>query len=113
MYHMSDNSKTPTQQLAEILGFDPTREAGLTKDGISDVAAELMKERSDKAKAVAKDFLSKAIDVAQKKAKLEREFKKSSEAFDKELRKLVNRLNAAVAGRPPPEENEGEQKQEQ
>lgn len=105
---MSDpkNDNSPSAQLEKLLGFNPTREPGMNRSALDEVVAELAKERGEKAKVKAREFLSKAIDLATKRTKLERETKKQFEAFDKELGKLMNQLRAALDGRPAPVEGE-------
>lgn len=113
MSENQNNKATPVMQLEAILGFNPAKEPGVSKSAIDDVVAELAKERSEKAKQVAKGFITQAIGLAQQRAKVVREFNKQVEQFDKEIQKIMNRLRAAVDGRPAPtEENEGETKAE-
>jgi ribosome recycling factor len=109
LLNSGDLKMHPLAELTNILGFDPTKGVGTNKEGIEEVLKELAEERKVKAKAVAKDLMNKAIELAQKRVKAEQEFKKATTAFDKELRKLINTLNNALNGNTSPTQEDSEE----
>lgn len=101
---MADNTTTPTtniDKLASLLGFSPTKEvpgAAAFKGALE----EIQKERDAKLQAKVKEQLGTALDLAQKMAKLDREYLTQRGKWDKELGKLINGLTAAAGGKEPP-----------
>lgn len=99
----------PSEQLEELLTFDPSRPHRLEASAFGDVVAELAKERSDAAKARAKDLLTQAIKLRETHAKAEREFNGASKKFNKELGKVINQIRALANGRDPVEGDENKE----
>jgi hypothetical protein len=97
-------------QLTTLLQFDPIKEPGITPDAFSEVLAEIARDRQEKAKAKAREVITKAVELRKQMANARREFEKQEREFNKELGKLLNHLQTAVNGRteeataaPPPE----------
>lgn len=93
---------TGADRLTALLGYDPGKGVGITKDAFQSVLDDLQKERSDESRAKAKELLKKAIELRKQQHALRVEFVKKDAAADKELNKLVNQLESAVNGTPPP-----------
>lgn len=105
---MSDNNST--QRLVNLLGFDPARRPGPTADLLKDVLGEITKERAEKAKEQIKVQLVEAVQLREQMHRLENDFTKNKQKFEKQLGKILNFLEAAANGRPAPveEPTEGE-----
>ena len=86
------------ERLVELLNFDPAKEPSVTKGVFEELVAEVAKERAERAKTKAKEILIKAMDLRTKSAANAREFAKQQAAFEKELGKLVKRLDSFVRG---------------
>lgn len=97
---MSNN----TQRLIELFGFDPAKRENPTKDLLTEVLGDLKKERSEKAKVLAKTQLTEAVQLREQMYKLEKEFEGARAKFDKQLGKILNVLEASLNGRQPPAE---------
>lgn len=95
-------------KLKELVGFDPVRRQSPTEELMAEIKKELMDERLQKAKAQARETLTKAFALAEQMDVLEKTFLKQKKAFNKELGKLTNSLNASLRGRPAQEEGEEE-----
>lgn len=96
-----NNKNTPESLLKDItdaLGFDPTRGLQPDKDAFQEALKEITKERQEKATAAAIDLARKAIQQSEDFARLQKEFKKASEAFVKEFGKTMNRIKALSNG---------------
>ena len=89
-------------RLTALAGFDPAKQPTTTKEIFAEVVADIHKERAERAKVAAREQLLKAFELREKMSKVEREFLSQKAKFDKELGKMLNRLEASLQGRPPP-----------
>ncbi len=99
---MSDNSNA--SRLEKICGFDPTKKLSATGLLLAEVTRELREERETKAKDAARDQLKKAIELREKMHAIRKEFEGQTAKFDKELGKLLGRLEVGLRGGQPVEE---------
>lgn len=95
-----------TERLKEMLGFDPAAYSAPPNGVFAEALKELQEQRIKVAKEKAKEQLSKAIELREKMAVAKREYQNQEKKFEKELVKLLNRLEAMAKGDPPPEEGQ-------
>ena len=109
---MADATSKHVEKLTELLGFDPVKRSTLTQDLFKEVVSDISKDRIDKAKAQAKDLLTKALQLRDQKDKCEKDFAKEMKKFDKELGKVMNQIQGLLSGKEPQEEGgEGEKEE--
>ena len=96
------------KSLEEIIGFNPTKRPTPTATLFAEVAADLNKERVEKAKTQAKELITKAIDLTTQRDELEKKFRKEVERFDKELGKLMGQIDQLSQGKEPQPEPEAQ-----
>lgn len=94
------------RSLNDILGFDATKHPTPTADLFAEVAADLKKERLEKARVQAKELLAKAIELQTQKSALEKKFRAETQKFDKEFGKIMKQIDGLMAGRDPVDEPE-------
>ena len=94
-------SSSNAERLNRLVGFDPTKKMNATEELFAEVVDELRKEREVKAKEAAKEQLSKAVELREKMDKVRKEFEGQTAKFEKELGKLLSRLEAGLRGGKP------------
>jgi hypothetical protein len=90
--------QTNSDKLVDMLKFDPGKEPKVPQSAFEEIVADLTKERTEAAKAKAKEILFKAMDIRKKMTTTEREFNKTKAAAEKEMGKLLNQLKSALDG---------------
>jgi negative regulator of genetic competence, sporulation and motility len=104
---------SPTERLVGLAGDDVLKRPKVTEEIFKEVMSEIRKERSDKAKAKARELIVKALDLQEQMEKAEKEFRSQKAKFEKELGKILNQLendlNQAAGGQPPAQEEEAPQ----
>lgn len=103
---MSDQRKTSSDKLQEMLGFDAAKKGTLTNDLFGEVVKEIQQERHDEAKKRAKEHLVKAINLREQMEKARKDFEGQAKKFDKELGKVLNQIQGILTGKCPDEEKE-------
>lgn len=101
---MSDNF----DKLNDLLGFDAAKRTslgGVLKDSLAEVVAE----REEKARTECKAVILEAIGVAEQAKQAERQFASAQKKFNKQLGKLLGRLQ----GGGQPQEEEGDEDTEE
>lgn len=86
------------EKLNEILGFDPSKSDNITKDAFIDVVKELQIEKMHAVKVKAKELLKKAMELKVNKDKADKEYKKQSDKFEKELGTLLRNISNMTNG---------------
>ena len=86
------SNKTPAERLQDLVGFDPTKKPGMTESVLKSVLEEVNAERDKQAKEKARELIKQALEVREQMVKAERDFAAAKSKFDKELGKLLNRL---------------------
>lgn len=84
---MSDNFS----KLNEMLGFDASKHTPLGSV-LGDALKEVNEERAEKAKEECKKVVLEAIGIAEQAKQAERQFFSAQKKFDKQLGKLMGRL---------------------
>ena len=102
---MSGNNR---ERLSSMVGFDPAKHPQVTDDVFKKVMKDIKEERAEKAAEKAKGLLEQAFALSGQMAKAASDFKRQEKKFDKELGKLINRLESELKGGPPPVEEEAE-----
>ncbi len=92
-------------KLVELLKFDPAKTPNITSDALDAIVAELNEERFRKAKEIAKETISKAMELRGKMVQARKAFEKQEGQFEKELGKLMNGLKSALSGQPVAEDD--------
>ena len=92
---MSEENKNeqqnPQERLNKILGFDATKNAA--GNGVLGTAlAEIQKERDEANQKKAGELIKKAIEVSEKMAEAEKQFKGAMQKSGKELNKLISSI---------------------
>lgn len=94
---MADGKKSPSERLEKMLGFDPSKQSA-GSDVLTKAVEAITKERAEEALGKATDLLKQAIDLRKKRDQAERDFTAATKKFDKELGKLLNRIEALASG---------------
>ncbi len=81
----------------------PTRQE---LDVLSEAIREVNQEDGEKRKAEVKELVRKALSLQQQMNQAERQFNAEKAKFDKDLGKLLNRLQSFAKGEPDPVEEE-------
>lgn len=90
---------TSVDRLTKVLGFDPAKSGG---GGVfQEAMEEVNKKRADAYKAKAVALIEQAMDLRQKMDDAERQFNAQKKKFEKELGKLVNRIEGLAGGKSP------------
>lgn len=97
-------------RLSNLLGFDPAKNVSPGNEVLQEALKEINEERAKASKVAAKELLLKAIDVRTQWAGKKREFEALDKKFEKELGKLMNKLDALSKGKSM-EEAEREEKE--
>lgn len=92
----------PTEKLAELLGFDPTKKQSLPGDVLKDLLGEIQDERIKEVKTKAKEHLIKAITLREQMEKARRDFDGQYRKFSKELGGILSQLDGLVKGQNSP-----------
>ena len=77
--------------------FEPHEEK---LDILTEALGEISKERAEKRKEAAKELIRKALDLKDQMNASRKEFEGKSKKFDKELGKVMNRLQNMAKGKP-------------
>lgn len=86
-----------TDRLVKILGYDPARShSGPTV--FSEALKELQEESDKQTKAQAKELIGKAVELRKKMNERVRSVNSEIKKFDKELGKLLNKIEAFSKG---------------
>lgn len=104
---MSDKVSN-AKRLADLCGFDPVKKPTASHELFAEVLGDIRKEREEKAKVAAREQLTKAIELSEKMDKVKREFEGQYAKFEKELGKMLNRLESSLSGKPVVEEEKTE-----
>jgi hypothetical protein len=107
---VNPQQKSNVEKLQELLQFDPAKRHPVSQQLLGDALKEITEEREKAAKAQAKEFLLRAVNLVQEWDKKRKEFQSMERKFEKELGKLMKQINALAAGQEAPDE-EGEEKQ--
>lgn len=87
------------ERLTKVLGFDPAKNAG---GGVFAKAMdEVKKKREEAALSKATALIEQAMDLRQKMDDAERAFNVQKKKFEKELGKLVGRIEGLAGGKTP------------
>lgn len=108
------NSQNPNLlvQLSDLLGFDPVKQPHVTNSALNKVVQEIQDERQKKAEELAGKLLREAITLAESRHKLNVQYLKDCEKFDKGLKEYVKKIQRIVqqsSGGPVVEPEEDEQ----
>lgn len=113
MNNGQQQESTPSQpatanidKLASLLGFDPTKASPGVSDAMSAAMAEIAEENKKKAQGAAKALLTEAIQLSEQMAKADREYRNQKAKFDKNLGKLLRRIEGMASGKPVQEDEE-------
>ncbi len=99
---------TNADKLVDMLKFDPSKSGSVAPDVFQDALKEITEERNAKIKEEVKAQLKEAMDIQASMAKADREYASTRKKQDKALGKLINRLQARLAGKSPDEIEESE-----
>jgi hypothetical protein len=89
--------KPGTERLEDLLGHNPSKEL-VGGDILAEAMKEIREERVKEAKVKAKELLTKAIDLHQAITKADQEWRCKVNKFNKELGKVLGRLDAFAQG---------------
>jgi len=94
------------ERLEKLVGFDPVKRTPATRELFEEVVSDIRKEREQKAKEAAREQLVKAFELREKMHKVKKECDAQCAKFDKELGKLLSRLESGLSGAPAPAEDD-------
>jgi hypothetical protein len=106
---MSDKQ---VERLKNLVGFDPVRQPRLTNEIFREVMEEINATRAEKARSRARELLEKAFLLREQMAKARSDFERQEAKFDKELGKILSRLESEIHGSNSPAEEEPEKEKE-
>lgn len=99
MSNGQSNVSQSVDRLSRVLGFDPARKGGT---GVFADALEVVnKKRAEAAKDKAVGLIEQAITLREQMAQAENTFNAQKKKFEKELGKLVGRIEALAGGKSP------------
>jgi len=101
-------SKEIFDRLNRTLGFDPSKRAGPNASAVEKALKAHQEKRQAQAEAAAVQIIDKLVDISEKKAAIDKEYKKASEAVDKEIGKLEAELMRVSSNKPQVEETEAD-----
>lgn len=104
---MSD-PKSVGQRVVETLGTDPSKSPKLAGDIVKELMEEMQAERVEKVKGEAREILKQLADLHVNFEKAKKNVKQLEKAYNKSAGKLMNKLNAMLAGQEVPEEPEAD-----
>lgn len=96
---MSDTSSV--DRLSKALGYDPAKQSGNGSEVFQNALKKIQKKRDEELEAKAEELLQKAIDLRMKMDEADRQFNSQKKKFDKELGKLLSRIEAFSRGESP------------
>jgi len=97
---------SPAERLATLVGFDPAKRGSLSDELFKEVLEDLTEERVKKAKEAAKEQLEKAVKLREDFDKAEKSFDSQKKKFNKELGKLLNKIESQLKGEAPKDESD-------
>jgi hypothetical protein len=100
------DKKDVTTRLSDIVGFDPAKKTKLSDELFQEVLEDVSKARIEKAKENAKVQLEKAIKLREDFARAKKDFEKQEKKFNKDLGKLLNKIEAELRGEEPPKDDD-------
>ena len=111
---MSDEKqkKDPSERLKEMVKFDPSKPTGLSEELFAEVLEDVTKERIEEAKTEAKGLLEKALKLREDFGKAKKDFARQEKKFNKELGKLLNKVEAKLRGEAPKDESDDDSSEE-
>lgn len=101
-----------TERLNKLLGFDPTKRQSVTQELFKEVMDQVNADRMEKAREQAREQITKAIELRQQAAQLEKEFTGKMQKFDKELGKILSSLERSLNPNAPQAAEEEEEEKE-
>lgn len=90
---------TSIERLEKIVGFDPARGNSPGADVLAEALKEVKEERQKVSKEVAKQLLIKLIDLRSQMAAKKRDFDSQYKKSEKEMGKMLNKLEAMASGK--------------
>lgn len=97
---MADQNLASIDRLSKVLGYDPARQTG-TGEVFQAALKEIQEDRDKAVKEKAKALLTQAIDLRCKMDEARRQFTSQEKKFDKELKKLLGRIEGFAKGESP------------
>lgn len=91
---------TTAERLESLLGFDPGKGSGPGAKVLREAVEEIQKAQAEEKKGQAKELVQKAMEIRGKMVAAERRFNSEVKKMDKELGKLLNRIESMAAGKP-------------
>lgn len=99
-----------TERLTNLVGFDPAQHPKVTDEIFKEVMQDINEARAEKAKEKARGLLEQAFELRGQMAKARSEFERQEKKFEKELGKILNRLESELRGATlAPETQDGEE----
>jgi predicted RNA-binding Zn ribbon-like protein len=96
---MSNGLSGNIERLTKVLGFDPAKASG--GNVFSEALNEVQKKRTEATKAKAMELIESAIKLREEMDGLERQFGGQKKKFEKELGKVLNRIESMARGLSP------------
>lgn len=90
---------TSVERLTKVLGFDPARSSGGSV--FQEAMEEVNKKRVEANKARAIALIEQAVELRHKMDEAQRQFNAQTKKFEKELGKLVSRIEGLAGGKSP------------
>lgn len=103
---MSNETDPQANRLTKIFGRDPAKPHTVTSDMLQEVMKGLDEADREAAKEKATALLTQAVELRKKKVNCVREHTGQIKKFDKEMGKLLNRIESMVQGTPIVEESD-------
>lgn len=101
-----NKKKSHADDLAAMLGFDPSKSTSLTGDLFKEVVKEIQDEKLKEAKVKAKEHLLKAMTLRQQMVKVRKDFDKQWNQHEKELGNIMKQIHGIMSGKPAEEATE-------
>ncbi len=109
-----DLPKDPTSRLlddvSKVVGFDVSKKATPSGDALSNALKKIAEERQKEMEKQAEDLTRQVLAAVDKYKVAKSQFTQVEQAFQKEVKKLLSRIQRMSSGDDSPEEEEEEKK---
>lgn len=97
---MADQNSANIDRLSKLLGYDAAKQHG-GKSVFDEALKEIQEEKDKATKVKAKEMLQKAIDIRMKMDEIDKQYNANRNKFNKELGKLMGKIEAFSRGESP------------
>lgn len=98
---MTESIDRKVDKIVELLGFDPAKQAPITKTILEDVVREEQAKRYEESRAKARSIVEQLVAKRKELDQARRQLEKAEESFEKSSTSLLNQVERAMRGEGP------------